>query len=104
MIEQDIAFAPRNAPGDRSVVAHDAKLAGAGALAPAATSSIASGRVLERALAAGQKQQWPVVVLHLDFKSNEREHHRAVWDLLKQHQAWLTTAAAESRIRRGSMR
>ncbi len=36
------------------------------------------------------------MVLHLDFKSNEREHHRAVWDLLKQHQAWLTTAAVSA--------
>ena len=41
--------------------------------------------LIERALASGQQDRWPVVVLHLDFKSNEREHHRAVWDLLKQH-------------------
>jgi hypothetical protein len=91
VIEQDIAFAPRNAPGDQSVVAHDAKLAVA---APSLRHYFIDrvAPVLDRALAAGQQQQWPVMILHLDFKSNEREHHRAVWDLLKQHRAWLTTA------------
>ena len=95
VIEQDVAFAPRNAPGDQSVVAHDAKLA---AEAPPLRRHFFDRvrPLLERALAAGQQDQWPVVVLHLDFKSNEREHHRAVWDLLKQHQAWLTTATVSA--------
>jgi hypothetical protein len=34
--------------------------------------------------------------LHLDFKTNERAHHRAVWDLLVRHHAWLTTAPADA--------
>ena len=38
--------------------------------------------VIERALAEDRRDTWPVVVLHLDFKTNEPEHHRAVWDLL----------------------
>ncbi|HEX8027774.1 MAG TPA: hypothetical protein VF491_04895, partial [Vicinamibacterales bacterium] len=50
--------------------------------------------MVERALKANDTGRWPVIVLHLDFKTNEREHHREVWDLLKKHQAWLTTAAA----------
>ena len=92
VIEQDVAFAPRNAPGDQSVVAHDPKLA---ATAPSLRRHFFDRvrPVVERALAEGRQAQWPILVLHLDFKSNEREHHRAVWDLLKQHQAWLTTAA-----------
>lgn len=95
VIEQDIAYSPDQPPADRPVVAHDAKL-------PAAAPSLRRyffdrvRPVIERALADGQKQQWPVVILHLDFKSNEREHHRAVWDLLRQHRAWLTTASAAS--------
>ncbi|HYI31622.1 MAG TPA: hypothetical protein VD863_27620, partial [Bradyrhizobium sp.] len=95
VIEQDVAFAPRNAPEDRSVVAHDAKLA---ATAPSLRRYFFDRvrPMLERAVTEGRPEQWPVVVLHLDFKSNEREHHRAVWDLLKQHQAWLTTAAVSS--------
>jgi hypothetical protein len=32
------------------------------------------------------------MVLHLDFKTNEPAHHRAVWQLLERHQAWLSTA------------
>ena len=108
VIEQDVAFAPRNAPGDQSVVAHDAKLAAA---APSLRHYFFDrvGPILDRALAAGRQQQWPVVVLHLDFKSNEREHHRAVWDLLKQHRAWLTTAevsadpARVTEVRRGPL-
>jgi hypothetical protein len=31
-------------------------------------------------------------VLHLDFKTNERAHHRAIWELLGRHEHWLTTA------------
>lgn len=95
VIEQDIAFSPGRAPEDRSVVAHDAKLhADAPSLRRYFFERVRP--TIERALAAGQKQQWPVVILHLDFKSNEREHHRAVWDLLRQHRAWLTTANAAS--------
>jgi hypothetical protein len=91
VIEQDIAFAPGNAPADQSVVAHDQKLAAA---APSLNHYFFERvrPLVERALAAGPTPQWPVVVLHLDFKSNERAHHRAVWDLLKQHRSWLTTA------------
>ena len=46
------------------------------------TSSTASRPLMERALAERQTDKWPVLVLHLDFKTNEPEHHRAVWDLL----------------------
>lgn len=95
VIEQDIAFSPGRPPDERSVVAHDAKRhASAPSLRRYFFDRVRP--IVERALAAGQKQQWPVVVLHLDFKSNEREHHRAVWDLLLQHKRWLTTANAAS--------
>jgi hypothetical protein len=94
VIEQDIAFAPRNQPGERTVVSHDDTLNGD----EPSLQQYFFDRVrpiIERALTAGQKDRWPVLVLHLDFKTNEREHHRAVWDLLKKHQAWLTTAVAD---------
>jgi hypothetical protein len=48
--------------------------------------------VIEEALARTPKEQWPVVTLNLDFKMDPPELHRAVWDLLKEHDAWLTTA------------
>src|SRR5918994_1804116 len=60
VIEQDVAFAPRNAPGDRSVVAHDPKLA---ATAPSLRHYFFERvrPVLERALAEGEQARWPVV-------------------------------------------
>ena len=93
VIEQDIAYAPAHSKGAESVVSHEAKLTGSEP--PLAEHFFDRVRpLMERALTAGQRDRWPLVVLHLDFKTNEREHHRAVWDLLVRHQAWLTTAAS----------
>ncbi len=47
---------------------------------------------MEAALATPRPDTWPLVVLHLDFKTNERAHHRAIWELLGRHERWLTTA------------
>jgi glycerophosphoryl diester phosphodiesterase len=86
VIEQDLALA-----GDRSVVSHDDKLTGS----EPTLESYFFDRVrplMERALAERREASWPLVVLHLDFKTNEPAHHRAVWALLQKHQRWLTTA------------
>lgn len=48
--------------------------------------------VVERALAEGDRTHWPLVTLNLDLKTNEPEHHRALWDLLGEYESWLTTA------------
>ena len=48
--------------------------------------------IVEAALRAGKTDTWPLIVLHFDFKTNEREHHRAVLALLRKYQRWLTTA------------
>jgi hypothetical protein len=50
--------------------------------------------IVEPALKAqpGTRTGWPLVVLNLDLKSNEPEHHRALWDLLGEYESWLTTA------------
>jgi hypothetical protein len=94
VIEQDLAYAPSRPEPDRVVVSHDTTLDG--------TEPTLSAHffervrpIVERALAAGQRERWPLIVLHLDFKTNETAHHRAVWDLLRRHEAWLTTAAAD---------
>lgn len=52
--------------------------------------------VVERALAEGDRSRWPLVVLNLDLKSNEPEHHQALWSLLGEYEAWLTTAERTS--------
>ena len=48
--------------------------------------------VIEGAIASGDRSKWPLVTLNLDFKSDEPEHHRAVWGLLGEYEPWLTTA------------
>jgi hypothetical protein len=35
---------------------------------------------------------WPVIVLHFDFKNNDPELLRAVWNLLREYESWITTA------------
>lgn len=91
-IEQDLAWiAPSGGQPGRSVVSHDTDLSGA---EPTLEQHFFARvrPLMERALAERKKEQWPLLILHLDFKSNEPEHHRAVWSLLEQHRAWLTTA------------
>lgn len=48
--------------------------------------------VMERALRENRRETWPLIVLNLDFKTNERAHHDAVWTLLGKYERWLTTA------------
>jgi hypothetical protein len=91
-IEQDVAWSPGSAgrPG-RSVVSHDRELSGTEPTLEAHFFDRVRP-LMERALAERQTAKWPLLVLHLDFKSNEPEHHQAVWDLLVRHRDWLTTA------------
>jgi hypothetical protein len=91
-IEQDVAWFVDPATGrGRSVVSHDAKADGT---EPTLEAHF-FGRVrplMERALKENRRDTWPVMVLHLDFKTNEPAHHQAIWELLGRHEAWLTTA------------
>ena len=49
--------------------------------------------VVEQALRDGNKGNWPLITLNLDFKTEEPEHLRAVLALLNEYRDWLTTAA-----------
>lgn len=51
---------------------------------------------VERALKSGDKKNWPIITLNLDFKTNEPEHIEAVLALLTKYQDWLTTAVKTS--------
>jgi len=54
--------------------------------------------IVERALKEGNHADWPLITLNLDFKTEEPEHLRSVWDLLLKYQDWLTTAAKTSDV------
>ena len=87
VIEQDLALARSGA----SVVSHDDKLTGSEPTLEAYFFERIRP-LMERALTERRTERWPLVVLHLDFKTNEPAHHRAVWALLQKHQRWLITA------------
>lgn len=48
--------------------------------------------VVEKALAQNNRAQWPVIVLHFDFKDTRPELLQAVWKLLGEYEPWLSTA------------
>ena len=48
--------------------------------------------IVEQALRDGRRETWPIIVLNLDLKSNEPEHHAAIWETLGTYEPWLTTA------------
>jgi hypothetical protein len=91
-IEQDVAWFVDLATGrGRSVVSHDAK--------PDGTEPTLESHFFDRvrplmtqALKENRRDRWPLMVLHLDFKTNEPAHHQAIWELLGRYEAWLTVA------------
>jgi len=48
--------------------------------------------IVEKALQENRRDDWPIITLNLDFKSDEPEHHAAVWKLLGEYETWLCTA------------
>jgi glycerophosphoryl diester phosphodiesterase len=92
VIEQDLAYSVK---AGQSVVSHDAELDGT---EPTLERYFFDRirPIVERALNEKANDRWPLILLHLDFKTNEREHHKAVWDLLVKHRAWLTTAVFDA--------
>ena len=48
--------------------------------------------VVEKAILDQNANDWPIIVLNLDFKTNEPEHLLAVWNLLGEYEDWLCTA------------
>jgi len=91
-IEQDIAWAVDHKTGKgRPVVAHSAKTTGA---EPSLRDHFFERvrPIVEKALAENDRAQWPLIILHFDFKSLDPKLLRAVWDLLGEYQTWITTA------------
>jgi hypothetical protein len=91
-IEQDLFWFKDPATGkSRSIVAHEAPYSGR---EPSLEEYFFDHvrPVVLRALEENRRERWPVIVLNLDFKSNEPEHHAAIWQVLGQYESWLTTA------------
>lgn len=91
-IEQDLVWVADSATGTgRSVVSHGPPLSGD---EPTLEQHFFERLrpQMEQALANDRRSEWPLVVLHLDFKTNEPAHHAAVWALLGKYEPWLTTA------------
>ena len=91
-IEQDLYWVRQpGRDGSTSVVAHDSD---AVAAAPSFEAYFFKriAPIMDKALAEERRDTWPLIVLNLDFKSNEPAHHEYVWQLLGKYERWLTGA------------
>jgi hypothetical protein len=91
-IEQDLVWRPReDGRPARSIVSHGEPFDGT---EPSLRDHFFERirPIVERALADGDRSQWPLVTLNLDLKTNEPEHHAALWARLGEYESWLTTA------------
>jgi hypothetical protein len=52
--------------------------------------------VVKRAIAENKRSQWPLIVLHFDFKDNQTALLQSVWQVLGQHEDWISTAVKTS--------
>jgi hypothetical protein len=52
--------------------------------------------LMEKALAENKRSEWPLIIVHFDFKDNQAQLLHAVWQLLGEYQGWMTTAVKGS--------
>ena len=57
--------------------------------------------IVERAIQENHREDWPIITLNLDFKSDEPEHHAAVWKLLGEYRGLVVHGAARGERSRG---
>src|SRR5438552_1399253 len=91
-IEQDLAwFVDPSTHQGRIVLSHTSKPTG---LEPTLESYFFERvpPMVEEALRKDNRDQWPLLVLHFDFKSNEAPLLQAVWEVLGKYESWITTA------------
>ncbi len=91
-IEQDLALYIDPATGkSRVVVTHTTKTTGS---EPTLREYFFDRvrPIVEKALRENHRDQWPLIVLHFDFKDNQPAILHAVWNLLGEYESWITTA------------
>ena len=54
--------------------------------------------IVEQALKDGNRGDWPLITLNLDFKDNKPQHLAAVLALLRKYQSWLSSAPKTAQI------
>ncbi len=47
--------------------------------------------IVEKALKENKRDQWPLIILHFDFKDLQPATLHAVWDVLTEYEPWLAT-------------
>lgn len=52
--------------------------------------------LMEKALKENKKDQWPLIVVHFDFKDLQQPLLEDVWKLLGEYEGWITTAKKTS--------
>lgn len=92
-IEVDLAWyvKPDSSEG-RAVVAHNVKALTGAEPQPREYFFERVRPIVEKALKEGNSSQWPVLILHFDFKSDDAPLLRAAWSLLGEYEGWITTA------------
>jgi len=91
-IEQDLVWRPAaDGRPARSIVSHEEPFDGS---EPSLRDYFFERirPIVEPVLKSGNRPAWPIIILNLDLKTNEPEHHRALWELLGEYESWLTTA------------
>jgi hypothetical protein len=91
VIEQDLIWQVGADGAGSSIVGHNCPCSGA---EPSLEEHFFARlrTIVEPALSTPEPASWPLVILHLDFKTEEPEHLAAVAALLEKYDAWLTSA------------
>jgi hypothetical protein len=90
-IEQDLAWCKSATGALAPLVSHEAVCVG-GEPTLEAYFFERVRPIMEAAIERGPSADWPLITLNLDFKTDEPEHHAAVWVLLGRYERWLTMA------------
>lgn len=85
-IEQDLAWA-----NGRPVLSHTKETTGTEPTLREHFFERVRG-IVESALERNDRAKWPIITVHFDFKDNQRPLLEAVWKLLGEYEAWITTA------------
>ena len=90
-IEQDLMWRPATATSPaHSIVSHGEPFTGE---EPTLRDFFERVRpIATAALGSASRDQWPLITLNLDFKDSHPQHFAEIWDLLREYEAWLTTA------------